>query len=140
MKKALIFLLIIPCFALTHNDIKKKFVGKWLETNGETEFYYLFKEGGYAFLIDGDEEIMGGKEFDLEGERISLSYEIVNNVSPYHLDLVFKSLDKNKEKRMRFLAEFTDNNTLKLATDPDNFDIRPKKFTSDNTQIFKRVK
>lgn len=139
MKKLLLLLFLAPLFAFisTNNDVEKKIVGKWKgEDKGEVG-YFIFDEKGYAYMqMNG--QVVGGESFIFNGKKGKMTYKVNSTVSPIELDLIVNIIDENAEHKLKFIIEFIDDDSIKLASDFG--ETRPKVFTADNSLIFKREK
>jgi len=132
MKKVFILLLVIPLLSFQNSQIPKEFIGSWKgEDKGEVGSI-IFDANGYAtFVIDGQK--IGGKEFVLSGKKGNMTYTINSKVSPIQIDFKITKLESGESKRILAIAEFFDNNTLKVAINLDK--DRPINFEGDNAII-----
>lgn len=138
MKKLVfLFITIVSLSSFTTRDTKIDIVGKWIgEENGDVG-YFLFDEEGYATL-ETQGQIIGGKEFLMNGKKCSMSYTVNYDAEPIEIDFTLNILETKSEKKMLFIAKAIDNNTLKLASSFNH--VRPKEFNEINSIILKRVK
>lgn len=119
-----------------------KFVGEWrIEESFMRDAVFLFNNLGYAYMTLDDNlgplRLMGGKMFIFEGLKCRMEFEVNDSVNPHHLDIT--RLDSGKEFSMLFLANFIDDDTLKLAHGKSPVE-RATEFTKENTEICKRKK
>ena len=135
--KYLFLLLAFPLLSFITQAPTNSFVGKWVgESKGDVG-YMAFDPEGYATIeLDGQE--LGGKEFDVEGDRSQLGYEFNDSVQPIELNFLLRNLDTEEEKKMLLIARFLSKDSLQLATNFNEF--RPTEFTEDNSIILNRVK
>ncbi|WP_395062882.1 hypothetical protein [Flavobacterium sp.] len=143
MKKYLVLVLVATLFCsftFRDNSADFNFVGKWKsEDKTEKNSGFIFEADGYAFMFK-DAEKMGGKEFDINGTKGSMKYAVDKNANPIKLDLIITiKKQKVETKKMLMLVKIIDNNTLSIAGG-DLENVRPTKFTKENTVTFKRVK
>jgi hypothetical protein len=138
MKKlALLFIAIVSLLSFTTSDITTDIVGKWVGEDNEGVGYFLFDKEGYATL-EARGELMGGKEFILQGIKCSMTYTVNYDVKPMELDFTITLLETKDERKMLFIAKFIDDDTLKLASSFN--DVRPTEFNDDNSIILTREK
>ncbi len=137
MKKIFLLLLVIPFLSLTVETDDAKFIGTWVG-EAENEIGYMnFDSEGYAYFeVRG--QIFGGKEFEYEGKKGSMTYEINKETDPIEVDLILTKLDSGEQKALLCIAHFIDKDTMKFAMGYDN--IRPTEFDSGNSIVFKREK
>lgn len=135
MKKIFLLLLVIPFLSLTVETDDAKFIGTWVG-EAENEIGYMnFDSEGYAYFeVQG--QIFGGKEFEYEGEKGSMMYEVNSITDPIEVDLIMTKLESGEQKTLFCIARFMDKDTMKFAMGYD--DTRPTEFDSENSIIFKR--
>lgn len=139
MKKiiGLLFLFVLTS-SFTSSQVTKGFdiVGKWTGVDGNNEEgSFIFDEFGYAVMIK-DGERTGGKEFDIDGEKGSMTYQLDESTSPIKFDVTVTILKTAQKMSMLCLMKIVDNNTIILASDFNN--TRPTSFTKDNSITLKR--
>ena len=134
--KHLFTLFIIPLLLLNTTTKKEDFLGKWLGEDQSEIGYIVFNSEGYAsFEIEG--EVIGGKEFYMNGKKGKMTYTINDKTNPIQIDFTLTKTESGESKKALAIAEFTDKNTLKFDI---SFDTnRPSSF-SENSVILKRVK
>ncbi len=136
MKKILILLLAIPFLALTtNNSITNQFIGKWAgEDKGDIGYINFDKDGYASFEIKG--QVVGGKEFVMDGKKGKITYKIDESTNPIHVDFVLTKLESGEQKRLLCIARFKNENEMMFAI---NFgDTRPTEFNSENSITLKR--
>lgn len=135
--KIVFVLLIIPF--LTAFDINKTtedFIGRWKGEDKGDIGYIIFDKEGYATFKMGN-QVIGGKEFVLNGEKGKMTYKINTTLNPIQIDFTVTKFDSKEVKTLLGIAEFIDNDRFKLAL---GFGFqRPEDF-SKNTIIFNREK
>lgn len=135
MKKIIVFLLCIPLLAFKLDNEVKDFVGKWTgEDNGQVGSI-VFDEEGYASIEVGG-EILGGKNFELNGKKGSMRYEINTKVKPIEVDFVVTIIETGEVKKMLGIAEFKDKNNMIFALGFTG--VRPTEFNDNNAINLKR--
>lgn len=139
MKK--LILLILIAISLSSFNIPLKvndfnIVGKWTGFDEEKEKgSFVFDSEGYATMIK-DNQMMGGKEFVMNGMKACMKYKIDESSTPIKFDLIIFNLKTKESKNMKMLLKIVDNNTIKLAS---NFnETRPNSFNKENTILLKR--
>jgi hypothetical protein len=137
MKKIVLLLLATILMSATAKNAEPNFVGKWTgDDNKEVGFITFDKEGYASFEVKG--QVLGGKEFEMNGQKGKMTYEINTKTNPIQVDFIITKLDTGEEKRMLCIAEFIDKNTMNFALNFDN--IRPKDFQSKNAIVLTREK
>ncbi|MCF7561677.1 hypothetical protein L3X39_13600 [Sabulilitoribacter multivorans] len=137
MKKFLILLLVVPLLSLTVNKVNTKFIGKWVGEDEKEIGYMNFDSDGYAYFeIQG--QILGGKEFVMNGKKGKMTYEINSESNPIQIDFIVTLLESGEQKRLLCIANFIDNDIMEFAIDFE--ENRPTEFNSENSIIFKREK
>lgn len=143
MKKYLVLVLVaftFCSFTIKDSVAAFNFVGKWkTEGKKETNSGFIFEADGSAFMFK-DTQKMGGKDFDVNGTKGSMKYAVDAKANPIKLDIIITIKKANIEtKKMMMLVKIVDNNTLSIAASEQE-NVRPTKFTKENTVTFKRVK
>ena len=128
--------LIIPLFLLNSTSQKEDFIGKWIgEDQGEIGFISFDTEGYAAFEIEG--QLMGGKEFYMNGQKGKMTYTINTKTSPIEVDFILTKVITSESKKILGIAEFLDKDTMNFNM---SFDAtRPSEF-GENAIMLKRVK
>ena len=135
MKKIIVLFLCIPLLSFQFNKGVTDFVGKWTgEDNGQVGSI-VFDEEGYASIEVGG-EILGGKNFELNGKKGSMTYEINTNAKPIEVDFVIKIQETGEVKKMFGIAEFKDKNNMIFALGFTG--VRPTEFNDNNAINLKR--
>jgi hypothetical protein len=120
-------------FGQTINE--NNFYGKWIGEDNSEFGYLSFDTEGYAFFeISG--QVLGGKEFELNGKKGKMTYQINKETNPIQVDFTVTIIETGESKKLLCIANFIDNDTMEFAI---NFEEqRPKTFNSANSIIFKR--
>ena len=136
----LIIILFIGIFQtpFAQNETSSEFeiIGKW-KSEDETGFgYFTFKNDGSA-IIETKDEILGGKDFEQNGMKFSLEYEIVYETKPIELDLIFTELKNDRKLIWPCIIRVNDKNEMILATGTNG--KRPENFISSGYAILRRI-
>lgn len=135
MKHLFIFF-IVPLMLLNSTSQKEDFVGKWIGEDKGDIGYIVFDEEGYAsFEIEG--QIMGGKEFTMNGQKGKMTYSINDKVSPVEIDFIITKIDTEESMELLGIAEFIDKDTVNFSISYNS--VRPTQF-GETSIILKRVK
>ena len=135
MKHLLIFF-IIPLMLFNSTSQKEDFVGKWIGEDKGDIGYIVFDEEGYAsFEIEG--QIMGGKDFTMNGQKGKMTYSINDKVNPVEIDFIITKIDTEESMELLGIAEFIDKDTVNFSISYDS--VRPTQF-GETSIILKRVK
>ncbi|WP_456376868.1 hypothetical protein [Lutibacter sp.] len=137
MRKIILLLITTLILSSFNTNLVPDFniIGKWKAVENNEVGYIVFQENGYAYFeLQG--QILGGKEFMINGEKGSMTYEIDYSKSPMTIDLIIKTFKNNKTKRLLCIAE-------KIDTDKIHFAIgfqegRPTNFKQNDGLIFNR--
>ncbi|MES2486760.1 MAG: hypothetical protein V4581_12545 [Bacteroidota bacterium] len=131
------FLLFIAVFALssfTGSEKEFDIVGRWESTVEGEVFIFTFEKDGYAFLQKGD-VTMGGKEFEIAGEKASLTYTVDYIKTPHQLDIVVTRLAANEKQTMlKGIFKVQGDNEMLLVMGPE----RPVSLEGAEALVFKR--
>lgn len=141
MKKIFILLIVLPLLSFNSNFNSSDLIGKWIgEDKGEVMFITFDEEGYAAFENDG--QIIGGKEFVMNGKKGNMTYEANLDKNPIEIDFILTKLHptdekSNEQKKMLCIAKFEDKNNMIIVL---NFDSeRPTEFSDSNSIKLKRV-
>lgn len=140
MKRLIFLLLALPLISFTSDTnllAKKTLVGQWIGADGGDVGFITFEKDGYLRLKIGQEEI-GGKEFEMDGVKAKMTYEVNYKSDPIEVDFIFEALDGSTTRRMLCIAEFINKDEIKFASDFSK--VRPLAFTPENSIVFKRLK
>ena len=135
MKHLFIFF-IVPLMLLNLTSQKEDFVGKWIGEDKGDIGYIVFDEEGYAsFEIEG--QIMGGKDFTMNGQKGKMTYSINDKVNPIEIDFIITKIDTEESMELLGIAEFIDKDTVNFSISYNS--VRPTQF-GETSIILKRVK
>jgi len=134
MKEILLLLLlaVAPAFAQTETFNP---IGKWAGIDeGETVFI-TFDAEGYVIMQKGD-EVIGGKSFEMEDVKGSMTYTFDPNGNKYYLDMIITVEGTDESRLLLALYKVVNPNEIIIAL--EGFE-RPSSFNADNSLTFKRV-
>jgi hypothetical protein len=102
---------IIPLLLINTTNQKEDFIGKWVgEDQGEIGYITFDDEGYAAFEVEG--QVLGGKEFIMNGEKGKMTYTINYKTKPIEVDLTVTKLESGESKSLLCIAEFKDKNSM----------------------------
>lgn len=135
MIRLLFLFFLFPLVSFSNEPVKELLIGKWegKEKNGEIG-YFIFEEV-YAY-ISMEGTTYGGSEFDIEGNKMNLTYEIDEINDLIHLDFIVSANDFEFEMRLFCIIRVI--NKDKLEIDVDEY-TRPSEF-GESALILNRVK
>ena len=81
---------------------------------------------------------MGGKNFEENGKRASMTYKFKEMGKMMHIDIVVKIVGEKNSHSLLGIAEKIDSNSFKMQLGYNN--VRPKTFDKNETEVFTRVK
>lgn len=137
MKKLLVILYILPL--LSFNIIQEPFdiVGRWSgEDKGDIGFINFDKEGYASFETQG--QIIGGKEFLLDGKKGSMRYKINTFTDPVEIDFTITKIKTKEEKKLLAIVKTIDKDNIIIAMTFGG--IRPISFDDGNSMTLTRVR
>lgn len=138
MKNFFLFLLFIPLFSFNSNVTDNSIIGKWEGTDEKNKVgSIVFNDDGYA-TIQIEDQTFGGKEFEIRGNKASMTYSINKDVEPIEIDFIITSLETQTEMRILMIAKFAENDIMTIASDFN--DLRPTEFNSGNSIKLHRIK
>lgn len=133
MNKLLLTIIGLFIFSFHNTLDKSQLYGKWKGEDRGDIGYINFDTDGYAhFEIGG--QIFGGKEFEYDGKKGTMTYEVHENTMPLQVDLILTILDTGEVNTLFCIAEFLNENTMKFAINFEN--QRPTAFTEENSLLF----
>jgi hypothetical protein len=120
----------------------ERHLGKWKGGDSRETMNIIFDKTNHAVLLVGD-KVMGGDNWQVDGEKLECKYEIDYSKDPIWLDIIFYKYEKKEEKqRLKGIVRFlTDTKIeLRLQFSPSgerfyNFDSADK----SSTMIFDKV-
>ncbi len=138
MKKITSLFLLVFTLTAFINIPEQEFsiVGTWEGIDDEEVGYFIFQEDGYAFIQRNGEKF-GGKDFDIEGKKGSMYYEIDYSKDPMEIDIVMEFSDNSAQKRLLFIVKKITNDKIHMAVGFSG--ERPTTFKENEELIFTRV-
>ena len=136
MKKIilLIFLAtVLPSFTITHSTFT--IVGSWKATDKGKTIFMIFDREGYA-LMGSEGKMLGGKSFDINGEKGTMSYKADLSKNPGTLDITITRLSNKAQKKLLGIIKVVNDNEIRINLAGD---IRPVTFDGPQTVTFTRV-
>ena len=135
MKTLITLFILSVSFSVTAQQ--DNLIGSWTgEDKGEVGTVIFDNEGYCTFVIQG--ENMGGKEFQMDGEKGSMTYKIEDKASPYKVTLTMTKLASGDSMNMYGLIRFKDENTIECAL--GNPGVPVTEFTPENSMTLTRDK
>jgi len=135
MKKFVtLFVAVLTLSSFTAHKDAFSIVGRWeTVTDGET-FALTFDKEGYAFIERGGNK-MGGKEFEMGGEKGSLAYKVDYAKNPHELDLIMTRLSTGESNTMlKGIFKVQGENEIKIIMNTE----RPTVLEGDEALVFTR--
>lgn len=99
MKKLIIILLVIifqPSCLQNEDKSELEIIGKW-KSEDETGFGCFTFEKDSSAIVETEDRILGGENFEQNGMKFSLEYKIVYETKPIELDLTFTELQSGRK-------------------------------------------
>lgn len=131
------FLLITILFNYSNEDILKQdgIVGEWIGTDywqNKSEFIFT-SDKRVSMTIEGKK--IGGENFEINGVKAELLYEIDETKEPSWIDLIALEKDKKVEKgRILGIIKFNDENNFEILLNLKGGD-RSINFDKNNEQL-----
>ena len=139
MKKILLLFIVtlsLTSFNITNNSEDFNIVGKW-EGNDDIEIGYLvFLENNYAYLEVGG-QIIGGKDFEVDGKKGSMTYVLDYSTTPIQLDFITTRHDTKKTLKLLGIIDIINKDEIKVSLGFTG--NRPTNFDTADSMTFKRV-
>lgn len=140
MKKLILVLLVLTfqssSFSQNENKSDFEIIGKW-KSEDETGFgYFTFKKDGTT-IIEIEDIILGGENFEQDGMKFKLEYKIKYETKPFELDLTFTELKSGRKLILPCIVKFNNKNEMLLARGTDG--KRPDNFITSEYALFKRI-
>lgn len=139
MKKLIIILLVIifqPSCLQNEDKSELEIIGKW-KSEDETDFGYFTFEKDSSAIVETEDRILGGENFEQNGMKFSLEYKIVYETKPIELNLTFTELKSGRKLVWPCIIKFNNKDEILLARGTDG--KRPDDFITSDYAIFKRI-
>lgn len=137
MNKLYFLLLLFPMILLSTEVIQEDLVGVWHGQHDGEYGYFTFDSTGYVTLQYKGLKA-GGKEFEVEGEKAQVTYKLIADYDPMHLDIKITKLESGEEVVLKCLIKFINSDSLLFAAGFDG--NRPTSFEDESKVMgFSRV-
>ncbi len=139
MKKIILLVLVTLSLAsfTTPDGAAFNIVGRWKGSDKKSVGFIVFQADGYAYFEENGKK-MGGKNFEENGKRASMTYKFKEMGRMMHSDIVVKIVVEKNSHSLLGIAEKIDSNSFKMQLGYNN--VRPKTFDKNETVVFTRVK
>ncbi|ESU19844.1 hypothetical protein FEDK69T_31000 [Flavobacterium enshiense DK69] len=132
IKLALILIIATLFFGCSNSN--QKHIGEWTGTDKGEKGSLILNEGNSAVFVIGN-QVLGGKNFEINGVKASLEYEIDYSKNPIWLDLVLYEKEQKIEKgRMRGIVRFLTDTKMEYRVSFNPFSDRFTKFDSEDKE------
>ena len=113
-------------------------VGEWTGTDiDNNKSNMIFTADGFVSLTINN-EIFGGENFTLKGQKADLKYEVDSAKNPIWLDFVgYASGEKIEKGRLKGIIRFIDNDNADILLNFSN--VRFENFTEENKKLTIRI-
>lgn len=137
MNKLYFILLLFPIILLSTEVIQEDLVGVWHCLDGEEHGYLTFDSAGYLTIQFKGLKV-GGKEFETEGEKAQVTYKLIADFDPMHLDITITKLESGEEIVLKSIIKFINPDSLVIAVGSKR--RRPASFDNKSESMgFSRV-
>ncbi|TDE44509.1 hypothetical protein E0I26_09095 [Flavobacterium rhamnosiphilum] len=136
MKRILLLLICFTVLSFSYKNIEEyNFIGKWKGTDKGKTGYIIFEKDGTASIKIGD-NILGGKDYYINGKKATITYSIDTTTKPINIDFIMHSEGYEETEKLSFIAEIIDDNSFKIETVKEN---SPRNFSENNSMLLARV-
>ncbi len=127
--KTLLTLLLLT-FSISVTAQQEKLIGSWTgEDQGEVGSVIFEADGYCAFVIGGQK--LGGKEFDMDGVKGSMTYTLDDSSKPLKITMTMTEIVSGDSSNIYGLIRFLDNETIEFALGSPGVPIY--EFTKENS-------
>lgn len=136
MKRIVLFLIcfIVLSFSRNKNIEEYNFIGKWKGIDDKGEIgYIIFEKDGTASMKNGDNTMVGGKDYYIEGKKATITYIIDITAKPISIDFIMNLEGHEIPGKLSFVAEIIDDNSFKVES------IKENKSGKKNSMILTRI-
>jgi hypothetical protein len=140
IKRILIFALTILIFGCSNSN--QKHIGEWTGSDKVKTGSLILYKGNSAVFVIGN-QVLGGDNFEINGVKSTLKYEIDYSKDPIWLDLVlYEEGQKQENVRLKGIIRFLTNTKMEYRL---NFDSSAERFTkfdiedNENTIVLDKV-
>jgi len=103
---------------LSTTDQQERFIGKWIGSDKGDVGYMIFDEEGFA-TFEIQDQIIGGKEFIMNGKKGKMTYTVNFRTQPIEVDFTITKLASDESKKILGIVEIKDANTMVINLDFD---------------------
>jgi len=138
MKKVILILAILTFevpLAQNATSSENNIIGEWKSEDDSSFGYFIFEDDGSA-IIETEDDILGGVNFEQNGMKFSLEYKIFYETKPIEIDLTFTELKSGQQLIWPGIVRFKNEHEILLAIGSDG--KRPDNFITADYAIFKR--
>lgn len=126
-------LIIATIFILQScSNPNERHIGEWKGTDKGASL--ILDKSNHAVFVS-DNQVIGGKDFQMNGFKVECKYEIDYSKNPILLDLVVYEQGKEKGRLKGIIRFITDNKIEYRVNFTDNFDPEDK----ENTVVLDKV-
>jgi len=136
----LLFLITITVLFVKCSDNNKRLIGEWKGSDNEQVGSMILDNTNHAVIVVGN-QVMGGKDFEINGVKAECKYVVDFTKDPIWLDIVIYEVGKTEEiSRMKGIVKFITDNKIeyRLNFEGDRFDKFDPEDT-ENTMVLDRV-
>ncbi|WP_129367009.1 hypothetical protein [Lutibacter sp. HS1-25] len=137
--KKIILLLLTTLILTSFNEYPTSefsIVGKWKGEDEKDIGYITFQDDGYAYF-EFQGQIIGGKEFVVNGKKGTMTYEVNYLKTPIEIDIIVQKIESGEINKLLCIVENIEKNVIKLQMDFNG--NRPIEFDDKEAIIFQRV-
>jgi hypothetical protein len=118
LMKIVVSIVLAATFVLCsgHTFVDSTLFGRWRSIEDPNAGFMEFDSEGYVTIEDNG-QVIGGKEFEIEGNKASMSYTTNTSVTPHQIDIVLKlKLEGQEMEAAKMLGVYTyDKNSQTLS-------------------------
>lgn len=116
MKRILLLLICFTALSFSHKNIEEyNFIGKWEGIDKGIAGCIIFEKDGTASIKIGD-NILGGKDYYINGKKATITYIIDTSTKPINIDFIMHSEGYEVPGKLSFIAEIIDDNSFKIVS------------------------
>ena len=116
MKRILLLLICFTALSFSHKNIEEyNFIGKWEGIDKGNTGCIIFEKDGTASIKIGD-NILGGKDYYINGKKATITYIIDTSTKPINIDFIMHSEGYEVPGKLSFIAEIIDDNSFKIVS------------------------
>lgn len=120
MKRILLLLICFTALSFSHKNIEEyNFIGKWEGIDKGNTGCIIFEKDGTASIKIGD-NILGGKDYYINGKKATITYIINTTTKPINIDFIMHSEGYEVPGKLSFIAEIIDDNSFKIVSAKGN--------------------